>query len=115
MTIFLLDGLVEKRSPVRYIVDNKPARSVLIKGAIKQVDLNDIAGMVWRAASHRTQTYWNHWVCSDANLADKPSRGNTSVMIQLQGEEVAYEFTTYLRAVESWVFQPQKIVLVARQ
>ena len=114
MTIILLEELVDTRIAIRHFVDNKPARSVLLKGASKQLDLNDIAGMIWYAAAHRTQSYWSHWVRSEANLADRPSRGDISIMMQLNGREVKYNFNSYLQAVESWMLQPHKVILVTR-
>ena len=115
MTIMLLDGLVDTKVAVRHFVDNKPARSIILKGSSKQVDLNDMVGMVWYAAAHRAKTYYSHWVSSESNLADKPSRQDTSVMTQLQGCVVDYRFDDFLSAVDSWSLQPHRAALVARR
>ena len=115
MTILLLDGLVDERVAVRHFIDNVAARSIILKGSSKQIDLNDMAGMVWYSAAHRVKTYYSHWVNSDANLADKPSRQDASVMKQLAARLVEYNFDAFLLAVESWCLQPNRAALVARR
>ena len=112
MTILMLDGLVSTKVAVRHFVDNTAARSIIIKGSSKQVDLNDMVGMVWYTAAHRVKTYYNQWVCSESNLADKPSRQDTSVMKQLQGRVVEYRFNDFLCAVDGWSLKPHKAALI---
>ena len=114
MTIFLLDQVVGERVAVRHFIDSQPARNCLVKGASKQVDLNNMVGLTWYVAGKRTQSYWSHWVASAANLADKPSRKNFQVLKELKGKEVQYDFQTLLAVSETWNLQPHKTALVAK-
>ena len=113
MTIFLLDQVVSTKVAVRHFVDNQPARNCLVKGASKQLDLNNIAGLTWFTAGKRTRSYWSHWVASEANLADKPSRQDLQIMKQLRGTEIEFKFQLFLAAADTWNLQPQSTALVA--
>ena len=113
MTLFLLDQVVSTKVAVRHFVDNQPARNCLVKGASKQLDLNNIAGLTWFTAGKRTQSYWSHWVASEANLADKPSRQDLQVMKQLRGTGIHFKFQLFLAAADTWNLQPQRTALVA--
>ena len=113
MTVFMLDQVLREKVAVRHFIDNRPARSCLVKGSSKQVDLNDISGLVWYTAAHRTHSYWSQWVCSTANLADKPSRQDLSVMKQLRGTEVEMNFSLYLAAAESWALTRKRQAMIA--
>ena len=100
MTLFLLDQVVSTKVAVRHFVDNQPARNCLVKGAPKQQDLNNIAGLTWFTAGKRTQSYWIHWVASKANLADKPSRQELHGVKQLEGTEIEFDFQLFLTAAD---------------
>ena len=106
VAILMLDRLIPGQVCVRHYIDNKPAKSSLVAGHSKQSDLNELVGMVWHAAAHRSLAYWAEWVQSEANLADAPSRGDCQQLMQLGGSEISLDFTSFVQAAESWRIKP---------
>ena len=100
--IFMLDKIVPGQVCIRHFVDNTTAKTCIVSGHSKQEDLNNIVGLLWHTAAHRTLEYWNEWVQSQANLADAPSRRDCKLLKQLQSTEIKLNFRQYLQVAESW-------------
>ena len=110
--IFTLDQILPEHVCIRHYVDNLSAKECIITGHSEQDDLNDIIGVLWHTAAHRSVGYWNDWVQSKANLADAPSRNDTSLMRQLQATEIVVDFNRYTAAAEKWRSDPTEACLV---
>ena len=72
-------------------IDARAALNIVIKGASRQSDLNEIVGALWLQLSERQTTYWTFHVPSKANLADGPSRGVWNEMKALPAQYVTAE------------------------
>ena len=67
LTILHLDSLIPEGVYIRHFIANTPAKQCVAQGFSKQPDLNELVVMLWRAAGHRTLSYWAEWVQSAAN------------------------------------------------
>ena len=114
VAILMLDAVVGGQVCVRHFIDNKPARSSLVAGHSKQSDLNELVGMVWHTAAHRSLAYWSDWVQSKANLADAPSRGDCQQLMQLGGSEITLNFKGFIQAADSWRINPTAASLMIK-
>ena len=110
----MLDTVIGGQVCVRHFIDNKPARSSLVAGHAEQSDLNELVGMVWHTAAHRSLAYWSDWVQSKANLADAPSRGDCQQLMQLGGSETTLNFTGFIQAADSWRINPTAASLMIK-
>ena len=88
---------------IRHFVDSKPVRGIVVKGCSKQVDLNNIAGMLWYTAGKSLQDYWCEYVPSKLNLADDPSRQRFATMKQLVVKLIDLDFDRFADAAEYWL------------
>ena len=74
--------------------------NVSLKGTAKKTDLNELVGMLWHTAGHRTLSYYAEWVPSGANLADAPSRHDCRVLKQIGGREIQLDFRGFLEPLK---------------
>jgi hypothetical protein len=111
LAVIVADRLLPANVGIRHFVDSKPALGCILKGSSPQDDLNSLAGYVWFAAGSRMRAYWGQYVPSKANLADAPSRGDASLLIQLGAKRVECDMHCILQAVE-WLASKRSDLLV---
>ena len=85
----------------------------MVKASSKQEDLNDLAGMLWFVAGRTLRNYFCQYVASKLNLADAPSRGQFSILTQLNARIIKTDFSECISAVESWMATVQVQTLVS--
>ena len=112
--IFEVEFIVPEHVCIRHFVDNTSANTCTIQGSSRQDDLNDIVGMLWHTAAHRTAAYWCEWVQSNANKADAPSRNDCALMKQLNGIEIQVDFNQYVSVADSWKSNQEEYRLMRR-
>ena len=87
---------------VEHFVDSKPAISCILKGSSPQEDLCDIAGKLWFECAHQMVDYTVTYVSSKCNLADAPSRGDTSFLVSSGFVEVPFNLPSFSEGLGGW-------------
>ena len=111
LAVIQADSLFPEHVGIRHFIDSKPALGCILKGSSPQIDLNCLSGYAWFAAGSRMRAYWGQYVPSKANLADAPSRGDMSLMNQLNAIRIPCDFARLNRAAE-WLTSLQSELLV---
>ena len=80
---------------IYHYVDSQPAISCILKGSSPQEDLNHIAARLWFECRHRMANYFVRFVQPKLNLADAPSRSDTSSLMSLGFVNVPFNLPAF--------------------
>ena len=101
MGILQGQGIQVSSMGTRYFVDYNPVRQGIVRAASKQPDLINLNGMIWFVTGKVLWQYWCSYVRSCSNLADAPSRGDSSVRTQIGARVLAAAFTRCITFAEN--------------
>ena len=112
LVIIMLDKVIPQQACIQHYIDNQSAKHSVIAGFSRQPDMNELVGMLWHTAAHRSHTYWAEWVQSEANIADAPSRHDCRLLKRIGGCELELDFSLFTMAAEKWRQDVKKCRLV---
>jgi len=76
--------------------DNNAANSAAIKGVSGARDLSRLALILHSSLASSATRIWIERVCSDGNIADKPSRGDIDTLVSMGAVELGFAFPDLL-------------------
>ena len=100
MGILVFDPVVGLNTRLLHFIDARAALNIVLKGALRQADLNSLISLLWLKLCEKQTTHWAFHVHSTANLADGPSRGKWDEMTALSAIEVKAEIPNVVPALE---------------
>ena len=100
--IIMLDKVIPQQVCIQHYIENQSAKHSVFAGFSRQPDMNELVGMLWHTAAHRSHTYWAERVQSEANLADAPSRQDCRLLKRSGGCELELDLRLFTMAAEKW-------------